>query len=29
MREGAMPEELLRAWQVKRDGTLRGILEVA
>jgi len=29
LREGAMPEELLRAWQMKRDGTLRGILEVA
>src|SRR6266850_324844 len=28
-REGAMPIELLRAWQLKRDGTLRGILEVA
>jgi len=28
-REGAMPNELLRAWQLKRDGTLRGILEVA
>lgn len=27
-REGAMPTELLRAWQLKRDGTLRGILEV-
>ena len=27
-REGAMPPELLRAWQMKRDGTLRGILEV-
>jgi hypothetical protein len=28
-REGTMPEELLRAWQLRRDGTLRGILEVA
>lgn len=28
-REGTMPDHLLRAWQVKRDGTLRGILEVA
>jgi hypothetical protein len=28
-REGAMPQELMRAWQMKRDGTLRGILEVA
>src|SRR5436190_6186519 len=27
-REGTMPKELLRAWQLKRDGTLRGILEV-
>jgi hypothetical protein len=27
-REGAMPQELMRAWQMKRDGTLRGILEV-
>jgi hypothetical protein len=29
MREGALPEGLMRAWQIKRDGTLRGILEVA
>ena len=29
LREGAMPKELLRAWQLRRDGTLRGILEVA
>jgi hypothetical protein len=28
-REGALPNEFLRAWQLKRDGTLRGILEVA
>ncbi len=28
-REGTMPEELLGAWQLKREGTLRGILEVA
>jgi hypothetical protein len=28
-REGTMPDELMRAWQMKRDGTLRGILEVA
>jgi len=28
LREGAMPKELLRAWQLRRDGTLRGILEV-
>jgi hypothetical protein len=28
-REEAMPKQLLRAWQLKRDGTLRGILEVA
>jgi len=29
LREGAMPKELLRAWQLRRDGSLRGILEVA
>lgn len=29
LREGAMPNELLRAWQLRRDGMLRGILEVA
>jgi hypothetical protein len=28
-REGALPKEFLRAWQLKRDGSLRGILEVA
>lgn len=28
-REETMPQDLMRAWQVKRDGTLRGILEVA
>ena len=28
-REGTLPNELLQAWQLKRDGTLRGILEVA
>jgi hypothetical protein len=28
-REETMPQELMRAWQMKRDGTLRGILEVA
>jgi hypothetical protein len=28
-REGTMPGHLLRAWQMKRDGTLRGILEAA
>jgi hypothetical protein len=27
-REGELPKEFLRAWQLKRDGTLRGILEV-
>jgi len=27
-REGALPQEFLDVWQVKRDGTLRGILEV-
>ncbi len=27
-REGALPQEFMRAWQVKRDGSLRGILEV-
>jgi hypothetical protein len=33
LREGMLPEaamqELLRAWQTRRDGKLRGILEVA
>jgi len=33
LREGMLPDaamrELLRVWQTKRDGTLRGILEVA
>lgn len=29
LREGGMPKEFLRAWQVTRDGTLRGILEIA
>ena len=28
-REGAMPAELMRAWQIRRDGRLRGILELA
>ena len=28
-REGTLPNQHLRAWQVKRDGTLRGILELA
>ncbi len=28
-REGPPSNRFLRAWQVKRDGTLRGILEVA
>ena len=28
LREGALPQEFMRAWQVKRDGSLRGILEV-
>lgn len=33
LRDGMLPpaamRELLRAWQTKRDGTLRGILEIA
>jgi len=33
LREGMLPEaamnEFLRVWQIRRDGTLRGILEVA
>lgn len=28
-REGALTKQFLRGWQVKRDGTLRGILELA
>lgn len=28
-KEGAMSEKFSRAWQVARDGTLRGIVEVA
>jgi hypothetical protein len=27
-REGTLPRDFMQAWQVKRDGSLRGILEV-